>query len=67
MTDPLKDIEDKKAQVDMGIMAARYFQGAYQELEGNWWHAYLATCAFFVGMFRGPGEAPPTDEEEKKD
>ena len=53
MPDPIKDIEDKKGQQDMGVMAARIFQGALEELGYNVYHAYLATAAFFVGMFKG--------------
>jgi hypothetical protein len=59
--DPMKDIEDRKGQFDMGVMAIRTFQGAMSEAE-NWWEAFMATCAFFTGMFKSSQDPP---EEEK--
>lgn len=53
---PLRNIEDKKAQIDLGVIAARTFRGALSETH-NWFEAYLCTCAFFTGMFRGPNDA----------
>jgi len=49
--DPIRNIEDKKAQLDMGVFGARILTGALEELNGDLLHAYLVTCAFFRGMF----------------
>lgn len=64
MTDnPLSNIEDKKAQTDMGVMAIRTFLGALSEANTHY-EAFLATAAFFTGMFKGNNNEPP---EEKND
>jgi hypothetical protein len=59
MADPLKDIEDKRAQLDIGILAARIYSGAKEEGAADY-QAFLVTAAFFIGMFH---PKPPTDEE----
>lgn len=64
MTNPMKDIEDRKAYLDMGVMAIRVFQGAMSEAE-NWWEAFMATSAYFVGMFKASNE-PSEDEDDGK-
>ncbi len=52
MADPLKGIEDKKAQTDLGIFGARVFEGALSET-CSIPYAYIITVAFFRGMFAG--------------
>lgn len=61
MSDPLSDVENKKGNEDMGLMAIRVFHGAKQEAEGTH-EAFLATVAFFYGMFRGNRLDDPPDE-----
>lgn len=61
MTDPLADIENRQGNIDMGLMAVRVFQGAQQEATGIH-EAFLATVAFFIGMFRGNRLDDPPDE-----
>lgn len=50
MSDPLKDIEDKRAQLDLGVMAARIYVGAKEEGLVDF-QAFLVCAAFWVGMF----------------
>jgi hypothetical protein len=51
MTDHISNIEDKKAQTDLGVFGARIFEGALEESDGDLVKAYLVTVAFFRGMF----------------
>jgi len=48
--DPIRDIEDKKTQTDIGVFAARIFNGAKEEGLSQF-EAWLIVCAWFVGMF----------------
>lgn len=59
MNNPLNDIEDRQAQIDLGVTAARIFQGALQETDGNLMKAFIATSAFFSGMMH-----PNMNDEE---
>lgn len=52
MADPLKGIEDRKAQHDLGVFGARVFEGALTET-CSIPNAYIVTVAFFRGMFAG--------------
>jgi hypothetical protein len=61
MSDPLSNIEDKKAQVDMGIFGARIYEGALEE-SGNRFNAMVVTFAFFYGMFKGNRNDPPVED-----
>lgn len=60
MTDPMRDIEDRKGMTDMGLMAIRIYQGALVEAS-NPLEAFMATYAYFAGMFKGSKD---DDEEE---
>lgn len=64
--DPLKTIEDRKAQIDMGIMAARVFLGAVEETNGDLNTAFLATYAFFRGMFAGNNDSMEGGEDKSQ-
>lgn len=62
MTGPLEDIENRKANEDMGRMAVQVFAGARDEAD-TWAEAFWATVAYFVGMFKQANEpTEPTDE-----
>lgn len=61
MGDPLKDIEDRQGNIDMGKLAVQVFYGAREESE-TWVEAFWATVAFFTGMFRSGQE--PKDEDD---
>lgn len=52
MSDPLSDVENKRGQMDMGVMAARVYDGAYEET-GSRYRAFLVLCGFWYGMFKG--------------
>lgn len=60
MTDPMTNIEDEKAQVDMGTFAHRVYRGAIED-GGTWLTAYLVTAAWVHGMAKSSQD----DEEEK--
>ena len=60
MTDHLKNIEDEKAQIDMGVMSYRIYRGAIQD-GATWVEAYLVTAAYWHGMFKSQSE----DKEEE--
>lgn len=62
MTNPLKDIEDKAAQIDMGTMLYRAYEGAIRD-GASWLEAYLVVAAFSHGMFK----ASMKDDEEGGD
>lgn len=64
MADPLTNIEDEKAQVDLGVMLHRVYRGAIQD-GGTWVTAYLTTAAFAHGMFKSSQK--DDDEEEGGD
>lgn len=55
MSDPLQDIEDRQAQVNLGTMAARIFMGALEET-GSRYEAFVVTAAYFWGMFQAAKE-----------
>lgn len=55
MSDPLSDVENKKGQIDMGIMGARVYEGALYE-SGSRFRAFMVTYAFWAGMFKGSKE-----------
>jgi hypothetical protein len=55
MTDPITNIEDEKAQVDMGVMSHRIYRGAVQD-GANWLEAYLMVAAFWHGSFKANQE-----------
>lgn len=51
MTDPLSDIENEKAQKDLGVTAYRMYKGA-QEEGATWVEAFWIVAAYFCGMFK---------------
>lgn len=55
MTDPITNIEDEKAQVDMGVMLHRVYRGAIED-GGSWITAYLTCAAFTHGMLKAQQE-----------
>jgi hypothetical protein len=59
VSDPLKNVEDKKGQTDVGVLVVRVFQGALFESD-SWRKAFWATAAFCYGMLKNP----PEDESE---
>ncbi len=61
-TDPMKDVEDRKAQFDAGVMAIRVFKGALSESD-DWWQAFMATTAYFVGLFKSSND-PPEEQDD---
>lgn len=52
MTNPMTDIEDKKAQQDLGAMAWRVYEGATND-GANHFQALQIVTAYFAGMFKG--------------
>ncbi len=60
--DPLRQVEDKKAQTDMGIFGARIYAGAMEETNGDIYTSYLITVAFFRGMFSGGNDKIEPEE-----
>lgn len=58
---PLENIENDKAMHDMGVMAVGVYTGALEASEGNPYQAFIATAAYFSGMFHGP--TPEKDED----
>jgi len=62
MADPLSDIENRKAQLDLGVAAYRIFEGAISE-GASFIEAYMIAVAWFDGMFR----SSRTDYEEGGD
>lgn len=62
MSDPLSDVENKKGQIDMGIMGTRVYQGALEE-SGSRFRAFMVTYAFWAGMFKGSKEEEQDDVE----
>ena len=61
--DPLQNIEDRKGGLDLGLMAIRVYQGALIEADSKW-EAFLATVAFFRGMFGGSSDVEPELKED---
>jgi len=59
MTDPLKDIEDRKTWMDFGRQAYLIYLGAREE-GANLREAFIIVAAFYMGMFKGAKE----DEDE---
>ena len=59
MNDPLTNVEDSKGQHDLGVLAARVFEGALEET-GSWLKAYFTCAAFCHGMLK------PTPEDESE-
>lgn len=49
--DPLRTIEDEKAQKDIGVMGYRVYLGA-RETGASVIEAWLVLYAYFAGMFR---------------
>lgn len=60
MSDPITDIENKKGQIDIGIMGGRVFKGAFEETR-NRYEAFLVTFAFYAGMFKAN---PPNEKTD---
>ena len=50
MINPITDIENKKAQTDIGVFGNRIYEGALEDGASRF-QAFLVTCAFFVGCF----------------
>lgn len=64
--DPLADIENRKAQIDIGVMGARVFLGAMEETNGDLNISFLTTYAFFRGMFAANNDTDKTEGGEDK-
>lgn len=62
MTNPITDIENKKANMDMGALGYQVYSGAKLE-SGNWREALLIAVAFYRGMFGASGDSEPEDGE----
>lgn len=62
MTDPLGDIENAKAQRDLGVLAVRVYQGAREEA-GSWREAFWATVALLLAMVMKP-DGPEEEDAE---
>lgn len=60
MSDPLKDIEDKQGQIDLGKMTARIFEGALEET-GSFLKAFWVTVAYCTGIFKN--NQPDNDDD----
>lgn len=60
-TNPIKQIEDKTAQVDAGRLAFNVYRGARQE-GASISEALLIVTAFFAGIHQG--QAPTVEEDE---
>ena len=56
MSDPLTDIENQKAQQDLGVTGYRVFVGARTE-GASLWEAVLMAYAFFRAISHGEPEA----------
>lgn len=65
MADPIKDIEDRQGNIDMGRLAVQVFTGARLEAD-NIIMAFWATVAIFAGMFKAAQEPKDDEDEEKK-
>jgi hypothetical protein len=63
MAGPLDDIENAKAQHDMGVMAFRIFEGARSE-GATKFEAFMITVAWFRGLI-GSNDDKHEDEEEE--
>lgn len=61
MSDPLSNIEDEKAQKDIGVFAYRVFLGAKSD-GASTFEAYLIVCAWFVGSF-----SPQPEDDDGND
>lgn len=57
MTDPIGDIESRKANHDTGIMLAQVFDGALEESPGDYVKAFLVAAAYFTAIIRS-GQDP---------
>lgn len=62
MANPLDDIENKKAQQDMGVTAYRVWDGARQE-GASFREALAIICGWFYGLFA----ANQSDDSEDTD
>ncbi|HEY8723427.1 MAG TPA: hypothetical protein VIL92_06160 [Gaiellaceae bacterium] len=60
MSDPLTNIEDRKAQTDLGVTSARIFAGAREE-GATFWEATAIIFAWFRAALNPPLEEPPED------
>lgn len=58
---PINDIEDIKALMDMGKMGYYIYRGALDE-GASIIEAYRVTAAYFRGMFGGSGDSPSEDD-----
>lgn len=63
MADPIKDIEDKKGQQDVGVMAFRVWEGAREE-GASFREALAIICGWFYGLFKS---AADSNEPENTD
>ncbi len=66
MSNPLADVEDRKAWTDFGRQAIFVFQGAREEGASNKM-AWDAVQAFFSGMFEGTARANNLVNKEDED
>ena len=53
MTDPMTDVENERAQRDLGVLAVRVYRGAREE-GGTWLEAFWATVALLAAMISKP-------------
>jgi hypothetical protein len=62
--DPIRDIEDKKAQLDLGVMGFRVFQGAINE-GARFEDAIGIVSAYFYGLFKSAQESNKEDAADE--
>jgi hypothetical protein len=61
LDDPLGNIEDRKAQQDLGVFAYRIYEGARGD-DSTRFEALLVVGAWFLAMFINQGHSPPPEE-----
>lgn len=63
MPNPLEDVENRKAQQDIGALGLRVYEGA--RIDGaSRLHALLVTVAFFRAVIHGGDDAPEFGEAD---
>lgn len=62
---PLDDVENRKAQQDIGAFGFRVFEGARED-GASPLLAFLVTVAYFRGLFGSHHDVPDEDEEDER-
>lgn len=65
-SDPLRAIEDERAQKDIGVFAYRVYVGAKED-GATEFEAYMIVCAWFVGSFHPKPDNEDEDDERRND